>query len=511
MRTDLGADAASMARGAGINLLGTLAALALGFLFTLVVTHLVSASAIGLVALGTTVVGFAVIPSLFGLDTGIVRFVARAAAAGDERSARGSLQAGFAVVFVASILFAAAIWLLAPWIAESFFGKPDAVVILRIVSLSLPAQALARATMAAVQGLGVMRYSAWLGILRRVVEFAAVLPLIAVGLEASALAVAAVVSAWVSFVVSLFFLVRVHPHALVPARGAWPWFRLLNFSGPQVLSGLLFSAILWTNVLLLGRFRSAAEVGIYAVLGSLLLPAAVVSTAVGQMFAPRISVAEARGDMTTLAQMLKRVTHWNTAVSLPVFLALAVLSTAVLGIFGDVYTAGATALAILAAGQLFNTAAGPLGQVLVMSGRQYLSMTNNAAVAGLNLMGGLFLIPRYGMTGAACATAASLTLVNLIKLAEVWILFRMGPFRRHTLRLFACGAAGAAAAVPVALVSLSSSYALEAMIGVALLFGVYAASVWRFGLTAEDRELVAIGRRRLGRSVGLGSGVAAAK
>lgn len=511
MRTDLGADAASMARGAGVNLLGTLAALALGFLFTLAVTHLVSAGAIGLVALGTTVVGFALIPSLLGLDTGIIRFVARAAAAGDERAARGSLQAGYAVVCVASVLLTAAIWLLAPWIADSFFGKPDAAGILRIVSLSLPAQALARATMAAVQGLGVMRYSAWLGILRRVVQLGAVLPLVAVGLEASALALAAVASAWASFVVSLLFLVRVHPHAFVPARGAWPWFRLLNFSSPQVLTGMLFFAILWTDLLLLGRFRSAAEVGIYSVLGSLLLPATVVSTAVGQMFAPRISVTEARGDRATLAQMLKRVTHWNTAVSLPVFLALAVLPTALLGVFGDVYTAGATALAVLAAGQLLNTAAGPLGQVLNMSGRQYLTMTNNAAVAGLNVAGGLLLIPRYGMTGAACSTAASLTLVNLIKLVEVWILFRMVPFRRHTLRLFASGAAAAAAAAPVALVSLWPGYALEAAVGVAVLFGVYAAAVWRFGLTREDRELAAIGRERVGRSLGLGRHVAPAK
>jgi O-antigen/teichoic acid export membrane protein len=126
-------------------------------------------------------------------------------------------------------------------------------------------------------------------------------------------------------------------------------------------------------------------------------------------------------------------------------------------------------------------------------------------------MGGLFLIPRYGMTGAACATAASLTLVNLIKLAEVWILYRMVPFRRHTLRLFASGAAAAAVAVPVALGFLSPSYALEALVGVAVLFAVYAASVWRFGLTAEDRELVAIGRQRLGHRLGLGSGVAATK
>jgi O-antigen/teichoic acid export membrane protein len=499
MRTDLGADATAMARGAGVNLLGTLAALALGFVFMLAVTHLVSARAIGLVALGTTVVGFALIPSLLGLDTGIIRFVARAAATGDERAARGSLQAGLAVVSVTSILLTVAIWLLAPWIADSFFGKPDAASILRIVSLSLPAQALARATIAAMQGLGVMRYSAWLGILRRAVELGAVLPLVAVGLEASALALAAVAAAWVSFAISLLFLLRLHPQALVPARGAWPWFRLLNFSVPQVLTGLLFFAILWTDVLLLGRFGSAADVGIYSVLVSLMMPATIVSIAVGQMFAPRISVAEARGDRATIATMLKRVTHWNTAVSLPFFVILALIPGPLLRLFGETYEEGATALTILALGQLINTAAGPLGQVINMSGRQYLSLCNNALVATLNVGACLILIPRYGMAGAAASTAGALTLVNLIKLVEVRILFRAHPFRPSSLRLVLAAGTASALATPIAFLPSWPGPLLQVLAAGSALFLAYTGLAWILAASEEDRELLRLARAKAGR------------
>src|SRR6185369_5196936 len=124
---------------------------------------------------------------------------------------------------------------------------------------------------------------------------------------------------------------------------------------------------------------------------------------------------------------------------------------ALLGIFGPAYRTGAAALTILAAGQLFNAATGPLGQVINMSGRPYLTLVNNAAVAALNIVLCLILIPRYGLTGAACSTTASLTLVNLVKLAQVRALFGINPFRAETVRAIVAGLAATALTAPLAL------------------------------------------------------------
>jgi O-antigen/teichoic acid export membrane protein len=496
MRTDLGVDARSMARGAGVNLIGSAGATVLGFIVTVTITYLVSPRSIGLVAMGTTVVGLAVIPALLGLDTGVIRFVARRASLGDERGTRASIQAAISVTTVTSLALTAVLWWKAPEISDRFFRKPEATQILRLVSLSLPALAVSRVTLAAIQGYGVMTYPAWLGIARRVLRLAAVLPLVAIGLETRALALAAVVSAWGSCLLAFWFLFRVHPSALSPIRG-WPLVSLLNFSVPQLLTSLLFYAILWTDTLFLGRFGTSAEVGVYSVLATLLTPATVVSTAMGEMFSPRIAAEDGRGDRRALAKMLKRVTHWNTTVSIPFFAVLALVPTGLLSVFGGAYETGATALAILATGQLINTAAGPLGQVLNMSGRQYLTMTNNALVAGLNATACIFLIPRYGMTGAACSTASSLTVVNLIKLLEVRLLFSMHPFGRQTLRVVSAGVIAVGLALPVALLPDWPSPAVQAIAGGFVLFAAYGLLAWALALTGEDRELLALGRARI--------------
>jgi O-antigen/teichoic acid export membrane protein len=172
-----------------------------------------------------------------------------------------------------------------------------------------------------------------------------------------------------------------------------------------------------------------------------------------------------------------------------------------LSLFGSTYKAGASALAVLAVGQFINTAAGPLGLVINMSGRQYLTMTNNAVVAGVNVLACLLLIPRFGMTGAAISTASALTFVNVIKLFEVKLLFGIHPFRGQSLRVFLAAGGAIAAALPVAVLPTWPSPLLEVVVAGGALFAAYAALAWGLAMTREDRELFAVGSERIRRGL----------
>jgi O-antigen/teichoic acid export membrane protein len=496
MRTDLGDGVGAMARGAAHNLGGAIGAVILTFVFNFVITHVVSVGGVGLLSIGVTVVSLATIPALLGLETGTVRFVALGAARDDERAAAAALQVSIAVVLLMSAALTVAAWLLAPALAEHFFHKPDAAPIMRIVALSLPGLALGRVLVAGVQGFGVMTYSAWLGPLRAVVNLATAAAFLGLGLGVEGLAWAAAITATLLAVISFALLLRVHPGALRPAQ-AWPVGRMLRFSLPQTMTATLFFAVVWTDTLLLGRFGTAAEVGIYAIVGRLLTPATLVSTAIGQMFAPRIAARDAVGDRETLARMLKRVTYWNTAVSLPAFLLLCLIPGPILGIFGSRYTDGAAALAILSLGQLLNTAAGPLGQVINLSGRPYVTLLNNGLVGGINVGVCLILIPRYGLVGAATATATALTLVNVIKLFEVRLLLGMWPFRGDSLRVLAAGALAALVAAPFALVLPWRDSGLQVLLIGTLLLGAYVRLFTLIGVDDDSRELWALGRARM--------------
>jgi O-antigen/teichoic acid export membrane protein len=493
-----------MARGAGANLLGMATTTALGFVLALIITRVVSASEFGLFALATTVVAIAFLPAVMGLDTGVVRYVALGVGAGDERKARGALQVTVVLVLLASTAVAALIWWSAPWIAGTLFGKPETTELLRIVCWSLPGLAVGRVLVSAIRGFGVMTYAAWLGILNRAVDIATALPFLALGLGVVGLAWAALIAAYITLPAVVVVLLRVDSHALTPAPDAWPTGRLLRFSLPQTLSGVFFLGAARLDVLLLGRFGSAAEVGIYAIALRVLLPATLVSISIGQMFAPRVAAEDAHGDPRVLAQMLRRVTYWNTATSLPFYLALMILAVPLLELFGPVYAAGATALVILSAGRVLHTAAGPLGVVLNMSGRPYLTLLNNSCVTALNIGLGFVLIPRYGMTGAALSTAVALVTLNVVNMVQVRVIFGMYAFRRDALGMFASAAFAAAVALPVVYLPPWPTSVAQVVAGGVTIFGAYALAMRTGGLAVEERELLSVGRARLARRLHLG-------
>ena len=496
MRLDLEPTTGAMARGAAVNLGGAMLANVLALAFNFVITHVVSAGRFGLLSIGLTVISLATIPALLGLETGTVRFVALGAGAKDERAAAGAQQVAILLTTAVSVSLTVAIVVLAPWISTSFFHKPAAAGLMRLVAVSLPALALGRVIVAGIQGYGVMTYSAWLGPLRNIVNLVTAVPLLAIGLGARGLAIAGDLTAWVITVIAFAFLIKVHPRVLVLTGTPKAFGRILRFSLPQTMTAMLFFTIVWTDTLLVGRFRTAAEVGVYTIVGRLLTPATLVSTAIGQMFAPRIA---AHGDRETLSKMLKRVTYWNTAVSIPFFTILIIVASPLLALFGSGYRSGAGALAILSAGQLVNTAAGPLGQVINLSGRPYITLMNNAAVAAINIGVCLILIPRYGLVGAAIGTATALTLVNAIKLVEVRVLLGMSPFRLDSARAFAAAGIASACALPLIVLVHWPSPLLETAAVTSLLFLGYGWFALRFGMSDEDRQLVDAGIARFGR------------
>ena len=503
VRTDLGSGAGAMARGAGVNLLGLAIGTVLALAFALIITHVLSAEDIGLFSLATTVVALAAVPAILGLDTGVIRFVALGVGADDERRARGALQMAVGFTALSSTIVAVLIWWYAPWIAGTLFDQPEATDLLRIVSASLPAIATGKVLIATIRGFGVMAYAAWLNILSRVLDFATALPLLALGFGVRGLAWASVIAAFAALPVAVALLVRVDSHALVPAPDAWPLGRLLRFSLPQTLTIVFFIGAARIDVLLLARFSSAAEVGIYSIALRVLLPATLVSTSIGQMFAPRVAAEDAHGDPRTLATMLRRVTYWNTATSLPFFAALIVLAVPILELFGPVYAAGATALVILAAGRLFHTSAGPLGPLLNMSGRPYITMLNNFVVTLLNIGLGVALIPRYGMTGAAISTAVSLAVLNVVCLVEVRAIFGLYPFRRDTVAMFGSAVFAVVATLPVAFFPSWPTPLAQVAVAGSILFLAYGLAMRAVGLSHEDRELFAVGRARLARRMHL--------
>jgi O-antigen/teichoic acid export membrane protein len=101
-------------------------------------------------------------------------------------------------------------------------------------------------------------------------------------------------------------------------------------------------------------------------------------------------------------------------LSVPVFIILIGCSKYVMWLYGNEFMKGALCLSILTVGQVINTVCGPTAQLLNATG--YHKQFRNISFFGalVNILLNLFLVPTYGIQGAAFANAISMIAWNVV-------------------------------------------------------------------------------------------------
>lgn len=243
-----------------------------------------------------------------------------------------------------------------------------------------------------------------------VLVFAAGVPLTA----ARALFLAAA-AALAVLVLNTLLVHRFRPAGLHAARPVYQTRYWLRSAIPfAMLSGLfLFNS--QTDLVMLGFLTHSSEVGLYRVAasGAMLVP--IVLVAVNPVLGPTLARLYALEDYAKLRRVVRAGALLSLLGAAPALIIYIALGKPILHVvFGADYVAAWVPLVILAGGQFVNAAMGPVGLVLNMTGHERDTVWVMAASALLNVALNGALIPFFGMTGAATATAASLVFWNLM-------------------------------------------------------------------------------------------------
>ena len=161
----------------------------------------------------------------------------------------------------------------------------------------------------------------------------------------------------------------------------------------------------YTDVLLLKQFRSPEEVAVYYAAAKTLALVAFISFAVGAATAHKFSAYHVAGDRARLAALVRDATRWTFWPSLAVTLLIVAFGKPFLWLFGPAFVAGYPVMFVLAVGWLARASVGPVERLLNMLGEQRICAIVYGFAFALNVCGCVFLIPPFGIFGAACATA----------------------------------------------------------------------------------------------------------
>ena len=212
-----------------------------------------------------------------------------------------------------------------------------------------------------------------------------------------------------------------------PSQTEYRTIEWLKSSVPMLMTSTSVYIISQTDIIMLGFLSGMHDSGIYSAISRVSEATLFFMSAVNFVNAPLISEAYQIDNRKRLQEVIRKSTRISFFLASVIFIIFILLGKELLGIFGDDFIVGYYALLILSAGHLANTASGPVGITLSMTGNQMYAAKVMSASAVLNLALNYILIPQYGLLGAAMSTMTSTLLWNMLMLSKVMQILRINP------------------------------------------------------------------------------------
>ena len=485
----------SISRQSVVYFAGTIFTAAAGCLFKVYLAHALGAAALGLYALGMSMVGFLGLFNAVGLPTAASRFVAEYCARRDFSRLGAFLRYGLALLAAGNLLLGAVVVVTGPWVAVHFYHAPELRPYFWALALIMLVGVLSTFLGQVMAGYrDVARRTLFTHFIGTPTNMGLAVLLITLGFGLGGYLVAQVASGLLVLGLMVVSVWRLTP---VPARSAGTLVqverKVVTFSAAAFGLAAVEFVLAQTDKIVLGYYLAPQQVGIYAVAMALVGLVPIALQSVNQIFSPMIAELHAVRSRLLLQRLYATLTKWIVILTIPLVLTVVIFARPIMGIFGPAFEAGAGVLAIGALGQLVNCGVGSVGFLLIMSGQQMQMIKIQAANAGLMIGLSLYLVPRWGVTGAALASAITVATTNLWSLLAVRRTLQLFPYHAgyFKLALPLLVSTGILVALIHASVGIDSHWKMAAL----ALVGAYVSflgTLLMFGLDAEDRQIAQI-------------------
>lgn len=402
-------------------------ATAFGLVFNIIVARFYGAEVVGIVAVVNSFLLLATIFTVFGTDISILRLIPEHLAKYSPASAFKIYRKTKFLVIVFSLATGTMLFFASDMIADKLFSKPHLSFYFALASGFIVFQSIMRLNTQAVRGLRLSRVFALMLVLPQSFNL---FFLIAVGLFCPAMHVPvyAVLFGFAMTSITGWFIMEYNFKRLMKPNDyvhSMPSQAILSISLPMLMTTSINFLIAQTGVIMLGMFRTEAEVGYYVIAVKLAMLSSFVIQAVNSMAGPKFSELFHTDKIDELFHVAIKSTKLIFLTTIPILLGLIVFGRPILShVFGSNFVVVYPAMTILVFGEFINTITGLSGMFLNMTGKQNVLKNIMFSAAVLNILINLWLIPKLGFNGAAIVTAASLCFWKISSFVYIRIKFK---------------------------------------------------------------------------------------
>jgi len=395
-----------------------------GYIYTLIITRTLGAEAMGFFALSLTLIMVFSVISKLGFDNALLRFVAEYTIQDKQNIVADIYVKVIKIVIPICILLSIAVYFSADFIAGSIFNKSHLADYFRIASLGILPTAILFINANSLRGLKkIILFAMFESPAKFIFSILVLTPLLYFFHYEGLPVIAYVVSLYIVAILSTWVWKK-NINLNVPSNHDFSIKKILQVSLPMLFSSSLMLIMGWTDIIILGIFKSEFDIGVYYVAFKIATITNFTLYAINSIAAVKFAEFYGQGKIDELKKIIHKSTTLIFWTSFPILLVIVLAPSFILGIFGNEFKTGTIALLILVLGQFVNAASGSVDNLLQMTGRQ-VAMQNLILIATvLNVFLNFMLIPKFGINGAALASAISISCWNIS--AVVYIRYSLG-------------------------------------------------------------------------------------
>ncbi len=396
----------------------------------------------GLLTLGITILNFAWLLGLAGMHQSIGKFINHHLAKKQYDQVKGILISSFVITIAFSIIILIFLYSSSAYIGNNLFKIQGLDTIIKIFSIGIPFSVLTQLLKYYFYAFKKPEYVIISeSVFEKMLNLIFIILVIYVSASLFTLSWAYVISLIISSVAATLLLKSKLKNILKKElKPKFNFKQLISFSFPLMITGFLGAALVWTDTIFIGIFKSEVDVGIYNAAFIIASALMIFWLSFGDIFYPIISELYAKRAKASIRKIFEVASRWIFILVLPIFIFVLAFPTRTLSItFGQNYLEASVPLVILIMGYFFATLFGLSEQGLrTFKKTKFLGISTTFALVG-NIILNIILIPLYGIVGAAIATTLSLIILSLTKLFVFKRILKFGYNRLLYLKYLSSG------------------------------------------------------------------------
>ena len=408
-------------KGASSTFILKILGLVVGYCLAIFITNKFGAFVFGQYVTALLIIEILSIISRLGIDTALVRYISKYVHNGASQLINKLYFKSIAIVTSAAIIFTLVLLFFSSDIAD--FMNLDEEYLL-IVSFSFIPLVLFHMNVQAIRGLKKMLSFSFLNNVA-ITLFTFIIMVILVSITSSEkLPVYAYVGSVFIMTFSSYFLwfyhkTRLENSKVINSETELTTKALFKVSIPLLMGQSMMLIMGKVDLFMLANITSSEQVGIYNIALKLSMLAYMGLMAVNSIAAPKFSEIHSSGDIEALKKIVQQSTKTIFWITVPVLILFLCFPKSILSVFGEEFKLAAMALIILSISKMFSAISGSVGTFLQMVGKQNVFQNILILAALINICLNYILIPKYGIDGAAFASAISGVIWNALMIIYI--------------------------------------------------------------------------------------------